>query len=159
MKKILLLLVAFMSIVTLTSCNKTPLEKIDSFLDNANSSDTLVLYNFTNFNWDYFIIITARDIKKTDSILNQKGISTNNIQNIKVLRETESWTQVIYFIYKNDVIYVDVFPDNNKFYFDNIKNGKTIFKIDYLWPREKSIFKINKDSFLGNSYKLTPIIK
>lgn len=64
MKKILLLLVAFMSIVTLTSCNKIPLEKIDSFLDNANSSDTLVLYNFTNFNWDYFIIITARDIKK-----------------------------------------------------------------------------------------------
>ena len=92
MKKIILLL---LMCLFLTNCNKTPLEKIDSFLDNANSSDTLVLYNFTNFNWDYFIIITARDIKKTDSILNQKGISTNNIQNIKVLRETESWTQVI----------------------------------------------------------------
>ena len=156
MKKIILLL---LMCLFLTSCNKTPLEKIDSFLGNANSSDTLVLYNFTNFNWDYFIIITARDIKKTDSILNQKGISTNNIQNIKVLRETESWTEVIYFIYKNDVIYVDVFPDNNKYYFDNIKDGKTIFKIDYLWPREKSIFKINKDSLQGNYYKLTPIIK
>ncbi|WP_239349277.1 hypothetical protein [Snodgrassella communis] len=156
MKKIILLL---LMCLFLTNCNKTPLEKIDSFLDNVKSSDTLVLYNFTNFNWDYFIIITARDIEKTDSILNQKGISTNNIQNIKVLRETESWTEVIYFIYKNDVIYVDVFPDNNKYYFDNIKDGKTIFKIDYLWPREKSIFKINKDSFQGNYYKLTPIIK
>ncbi|MWP48222.1 MULTISPECIES: hypothetical protein [unclassified Gilliamella] len=156
MKKIMLLL---LMCLFLTNCNKTPLEKIDSFLDNVKSSDTLVLYNFTNFNWDYFIIITARDIEKTNSILNQKGISTNNIQNIKVLRETESWTEVIYFIYKNDVIYVDVFPDNNKYYFDNIKDGKTIFKIDYLWPREKSIFKINKDSFQGNYYKLTPIIK
>ena len=156
MKKIILLL---LMCLFLNNCNKTPLEKIDSFLDNVKSSDTLVLYNFTNFNWDYFIIITARDIKKTDSILNQKGISTNNIQNIKVLRETESWTEVIYFIYKNDVIYVDVFPDNNKYYFDNIKNGKTIFKIDYLWPREKSTFKINKDSLQGNSYKLIPIIK
>lgn len=109
MKKILLLLVAFMSIVTLISCNKTPLEKALQDIE-ENHPETITLTNYTNFKWDEAWLICGNVGVSYLNFMRDQNINVERIDDtIKMWKE---FSNTIVYIYNKKVVYYEFPPDN-----------------------------------------------
>lgn len=109
MKKILLLLVTFMSLVTLTSCNKTPLEKALQDIE-ENHPETITLTDYTNFKWDEAWLICGNVGVSYLNFMRDQNINVERIDDtIKMWKE---FSNTIVYIYNKKVVYYEFPPDN-----------------------------------------------
>ncbi|MCX8580644.1 hypothetical protein J3U18_02940 [Gilliamella sp. B3482] len=109
MKKILLLLVTFMSIVTLTSCNKTPLEKVAECIE-QNHPKIIKLSDYTNFKWDEAWLIYGNVGVSYLNFMRDQNINVERIDDtIKMWKE---FSNTIVYIYNKKVVYYEFPPDN-----------------------------------------------
>ena len=111
MKKILLLLVAFMSIVTLTSCNKTPLEEVLKDVKN-NHPKTITLSDYTNFKWDEVWLISGSIGGRYIILMREKNIDVKKIKIPKLKYGiAQEFSNTVVYVYNNKVVYYEFPPD------------------------------------------------
>ncbi|MCX8584647.1 MULTISPECIES: hypothetical protein [unclassified Gilliamella] len=112
MKKILLLLVAFMSIVTLTSCNKTPLEKVLKDVKN-NHPKTITLSDYTNFKWDEVWIISGSISGRYIILMREHNIDVKKVEKPKrKYGKYQELSKTVVYVYNKKVVYYEFPPDN-----------------------------------------------
>ena len=113
MKKILLLLVTFMSIVTLTSCNKTPLEKVLKDVKN-NHPKTITLSDYTNFKWDEVWLISGSISGLYITLMREQNIDVKKVEmadDNPDFGRTQEFSNTVVYVYNNKVVYYEFPPD------------------------------------------------
>ncbi|MFQ1041153.1 hypothetical protein [Gilliamella sp. CG16] len=113
MKKILLLLlVTFMSLVTLTSCNKTPLEKVLKDVKN-NHPKTITLSDYTNFKWDEVWLISGSISGRYITLMREQNIDVKKVESFPNSRYgiAQEFSNTVVYVYNNKVVYYEFPPD------------------------------------------------
>jgi hypothetical protein len=159
MKKIILLLM-FISIVALTSCNKTPLEKAVTYLDKSNSK-TITLSDYTNFKWDEVWIVDA-DIwsKFFPLIMKRKNIDVKELDHSLGGTCGELSSYIIIYVYNKKAVYYEHLPCRGRgidWYYSLTFN---LFDKEFIiLLKNQAIFNVKRYGTSSVYYKLEPNIK
>ncbi|WP_430875918.1 hypothetical protein [Gilliamella sp. G0441] len=108
-KIIILSVITFISIVTLTSCNKTPLEKALEDIKEYHPK-TITLSDYTNFKWDEAWLIYGNVGVSYLNFMRDQNINVERIDDtIKMWKE---FSNTIVYIHNKKVVYYEFPPDN-----------------------------------------------
>ena len=112
-KIIILLVITLTSIVTLTSCNKTPLEKVAEYIE-QNHPEIITLSDYTNFKWDEVWIISGSIGGKYILLMREQNIDVKKVETSPNSRYgiDKDYFKTIIYIYNKKVVYYEFPPDN-----------------------------------------------
>ena len=156
-KIIILSVITFISIVTLTSCNKTPLEKALKDIE-ENHPETITLSDYTHFKWDEVWIIDA-DIwsKSFPLIMEQKNIDVKELDHSLGGTCGELSSYIIIYVYNKKAVYCEHLPCRGKgidWYFSLTFN---LFDREFIVIlKNQAIFNVKKYGTSSIYYKLEP---
>ena len=125
---IILLVITFISIVTLTSCNKTPLEKVAEYIE-QNHPKIIKLSDYTNFKWDEVWIISGSIGGKYILLMREQNIDVKKVETSPNSRYgiDKDYFKTIVYIYNKKVVYYEFPPDGR---------GNSLFDdIEAIWTR------------------------
>ena len=114
-KIIILLVITFISIVTLTSCNsERPLEKALKDIE-ENHPQTITLSDYTNFKWDEVWLIYGSISGRYITLMREQNINVKKVEfsdkNHDFGKHQEHSDTVVY-VYNKKVVYYEFPPDN-----------------------------------------------
>ncbi|MCX8597750.1 MULTISPECIES: hypothetical protein [unclassified Gilliamella] len=114
-KIIILLVITFISIVTLTSCNsERPLEKALKDIE-ENHPQTITLSDYTNFKWDEAWLIYGNISGRYITLMREQNINVKKVEfsdkNPDFGKYQEHSDAVVY-VYNKKVVYYEFPPDN-----------------------------------------------
>ncbi|MWP48221.1 MULTISPECIES: hypothetical protein [unclassified Gilliamella] len=111
MKKIILLLM-FISMVALTSCNKTPLEKVLNDIK-ENNPKTITLSDYTNFKWDEVWLISGSIGGRYIILMREQNIDVKKVERPKrKYGKYQELSKTVVYVYNKKVVYYEFPPDN-----------------------------------------------
>ncbi|MWP48224.1 MULTISPECIES: hypothetical protein [unclassified Gilliamella] len=112
MKKIILLLM-FISIVTLTSCNsKRPLEKVLKDIE-ENHPKTITLSDYTDFEWDEVWLISGSIGGRYIILMREQNIDVKKVERPKrKYGKYQEHSDAVVYVYNKKVVYYEFPPDN-----------------------------------------------
>jgi hypothetical protein len=113
MKKIIRLsVITFISIVTLTSCNKTPLEKVAEYIE-QNHPQTITLSDYTNFKWDEVWLISGSIGGRYIILMREQNIDVKKVERPKrKYGKYQEHSDAVVYVYNKKVVYYEFPPDN-----------------------------------------------
>ncbi|SCC10607.1 hypothetical protein GA0061080_102531 [Gilliamella intestini] len=101
----------FISIVALTSCNKTPLEKVLNDIK-ENNPKTITLSDYTNFKWDEVWLISGSIGGRYIILMREQNIDVKKIEDPKIkYGMSQEFSNTVVYVYNNKVVYYEFPPD------------------------------------------------
>ena len=112
-KIIILSVITFISIVTLTSCNsERPLEKALKDIE-ENHPQTIKLSDYTNFKWDEVWIISGSISGRYIILMREHNIDVKKVEKPKrKYGKYQELSKTVVYVYNKKVVYYEFPPDN-----------------------------------------------